>query len=56
MIMKFNNLQLKREDNLERFISNEKATEYSREKRLAMLLERFRKIEEMKYTKNNSKI
>jgi len=48
MILKFDSLQMKREDNLERYISNEKATEYSKEKRLQKLFEKMKKIEEIK--------
>lgn len=48
MILKFDSLQMKREDNFERYLSNEKATEYSREKRLQKILQKMKKIEEMK--------
>jgi len=49
MLFKFTSLQLKREDNFERYISNEKAHEYKREKKLETILDKMKKIEETKY-------
>ena len=48
MINKYDTLQIKREDNLEKYQSNEKACEYEREKRLEAIVERMRRLEEMK--------
>jgi len=48
MLIKFDNLQLKREDNFERYLSNEKAHEFTREKRLEVILDKMRKSQEMK--------
>lgn len=48
MIMKFDSLQMKREDNFERYLSKERASEYTNEKKLEMILDRIRKIEESK--------
>ncbi len=48
MLFKFTSLHLKREDNFERYISNEKAHEYVRQKKLDTILEKIKKIEETK--------
>lgn len=48
MILKFDSLQVKREDNFEKYLSKERASEYTKEKRLEMLFEKMKKIEEMK--------
>lgn len=48
MIMKFDGLQIKREDNFDRYLSKERASEYTKEKRLEMILDKMRKIEEAK--------
>ena len=48
MIMKFDSLQIKWEDNFDRYLSKERASEYTKEKRLEMILEKMRKIEEAK--------
>ena len=48
MINKFDNLQIRREDNLEKYISNEKAHEYEREKRFEIITAKMRRIDEMK--------
>lgn len=48
MIMKFDSLQIKREDNFDRYLSKERASEYIKEKRLEMILDKMRKIEEAK--------
>lgn len=51
MLMKFDSLQLRREDNLERYLSNDKISEYVREKRFEAILQKMKKIEELKYIK-----
>ena len=48
MIMKFDCLQVIREDNFEKYLSIEKVSEYTREKRLEGILEKMRRLEEMK--------
>ena len=48
MINKFDTLQIKREDNLDKYNTNEKAHEYDREKRLEAIVERMRRFEEIK--------
>ncbi len=48
MINKFDNLQIRREDNLEKYFSNEKANEYQREKIHDKFLSKIRRIEEVK--------
>lgn len=48
MIYKFDNIQTRREDNFEKYIANEKASEYTREKKLELFFEKMRKIDEFK--------
>lgn len=48
MINKYDNMQIRREDNLEKYLSNEKANEYEREKRMELIVARMKRIEEMK--------
>lgn len=48
MLLKFDSLQLRREDNLERYLSNEKISEYTREKRLDNILNKMKRIEEIR--------
>lgn len=48
MLIKLDSLQMKREDNLERYFSNEKIDEYTREKRLESIKERMKRYEQMK--------
>jgi hypothetical protein len=47
-IDKFEKLEIRREDNLEKYQCNIKAVEYEREKRLDSILQRIQKIEEVK--------
>jgi hypothetical protein len=47
-IDKFEKLEIRREDNLEKYQSNMKAVEYEKEKRLDSILKRIEKIEEAK--------
>ena len=48
MINRFDTLNIRREDNLEKYQTNVKAIEYEREKRLETLLQRMKRIEETK--------
>jgi hypothetical protein len=48
MIEEFDTIQIKREDNFERYLSNEKAHEYSREKRFESIVEKMKRIEEIR--------
>jgi len=48
MINKFDNLQIRREDNLEKYFSNEKAHEYEREKIYEKVLAKIRRAEEIR--------
>jgi hypothetical protein len=49
LIDKYDKMELRREDNFEKYQNNIKANEYEREKRLDCILQRIKKIEEFKY-------
>lgn len=48
MINKYDNLQIRREDNLEKYFSNEKAHEWEREKRFEIIMKKMQRIEDIK--------